>query len=69
MDACLTRQDIRCDLCSEVCHHDAITFIKRYPRAPLAIIDADLCIGCNECISACIVEAISSPNEAATTNI
>lgn len=56
---CLAKAGIVCRSCGEACSHSAIRYRPRIGLPPQAVVDASICNGCGECISACPGEAIA----------
>lgn len=46
-------QCVKCGLCQNICHHDAITFNDKY------IVTEERCLGCSQCSNICPQKAIT----------
>lgn len=58
-DGCLLASGVTCQLCTDFCDHEALTFdMSKRPVGALRI-DAELCVACGSCVGACPVNAIS----------
>lgn len=59
-DTCLTKRQIVCQTCGDVCEAEAIQFQSQPGSVPVPQIDQDLCTGCGACIAACPENALQA---------
>ncbi len=57
--SCLSLNGVSCRVCQDACDQDALRFRPQLGGCSEPVLDADACIGCGACASACPVGAVS----------